>query len=103
MEKGESKKYKKERRRRKFSNSKNSSFGTNIDASTTEMNNSDSEAETSSNRQATRSKNKKVSWRTIKVKVEDDDWTQESLEAVKFNLMNNQMPRQIVPTTQANV
>ena len=110
MERGGSKKYeRRDRRRRKFSESETLSSGTEIGSSLMETSSSGTEVEASGSHRCVRRKDEKGEQKFVKVKVEDDESkrfmksVQESLEAIKVNLADNRKPRRVIPTTRTNV
>ena len=96
---------KKDQRRKKHSDTSETSGSSSSTAGSSNTESSGSDSGPSSGKRSNRIQKGKEIW---KVKVEDDKKQimksiQESLEAIKVNLADNQKPRRIVPTSRANV
>ena len=102
----------KDRKRRKHSNSYDStSSSSSLGGVCSVTNSSNKDRGTSFGKRSARNRNKKdkKGKESVKVKIEDDEQKAvmknivEALEAIKVNLAKNRKPRQIVPTSRANV
>ena len=105
------KQYQKKRSRKKYSDSSDSSSSSESDSATSTSESSESDQGSRSknwNRSRSHVKDRKGK-SVVKFKIEKDDSKkmmkniQESLEAIKVNMMENRKPRKIVPTSRANV
>ena len=101
-----SKSGRKDRRRKKHSDTSETSGSGNSTAGSSITESSGSDSGPSSGKKSNRNRKGKE---LRKVKIEDDNQKrfmksiQESLEAIKVNLADNQKPRRIVPTSRTNV
>ena len=107
----EVKQYWKEKSRKKYLESDDSSSSIESDSAMSTFESSESDLRTGSkhwNRGQSHFRDR-IGKSVVKVKIEKDDSKkmmknmQESLEAIKVNLTENQKPRKIVPTNRANV
>ena len=107
LEKREKEKSGKKDRRRKKHSDTSETFGSG--SSTAGSSITDSSGSDSGQSSGKKSKRDRKGKELRKVKIEDDDQKrfmksiQESLEAIKVNLADNQKPRRIVPTSRTNV
>ena len=96
----------KDRRQRKHSDTSDTSNSSSSIVESLVTESSESDLGPSSKKRSSRNRKGKE---TQKVKLEDDNQKQvmkniqETLEAIKVNLTDNQKPRQIVPTSRANI
>ena len=105
------KQFRKEKGRKKYSDSDDSSSTSELDSrtSSSESSESDEEARSKHRNQSQSHIKDRRGKGVVKVKIEKDDSKkmmksiQESLEAIKVNLTENWKPRKIVPTSRANV